>query len=97
MIEVSIDTEADAMYVFAQPVGTKVKRSDCDVADNVIVDIGVDGKVVGIEFLAIHERNLDSNVSAVLDKYLTYSHESPLDTYVGFILRNLSFIKWKLK
>lgn len=94
-----ISSEADAMYIHVQPSGTQVKRSDTTLAPGVVVDLGTDDTVVGVEFLGVTGRSLLDNVKKVIDKYISpvYGAPSQLEPVMGLRLTHLAQIGWKLK
>ena len=97
-LEISMDAQADAMYVYVQPLGTSVKHTVCLDTD-VLVDLDGEGRVVGIEFLAVSGRDLERSVTTVIDKYVSpiYGAPSDLDAVTALRLRHLAQIRWKLK
>jgi len=60
---ISYDREADALYIrFASG---KPKES-VEIDDGVIIDVGENGEILGIEILAFSRRNIDLNKIVVL-------------------------------
>lgn len=92
------NNEADAMYIHVQPAGTPVKRSDTNLAPGVVVDLGIDDTVVGVEFLGVTGRSLLDNVKKVIEKYVSpvYGAPSQLDAVMGLRLTHLAQIGWKI-
>ena len=63
MIRTSFDPEADAMFVWFGPEGTK-SAATREVAPGVMLDFDSDGRVIGIEVLDVSERMMRSKAAA---------------------------------
>ena len=55
MIKTSYDPEADAMFIWLAPEGA-ASASTREVEPGVILDFGDDGRLIGIELLAVAAR-----------------------------------------
>ena len=55
MMRTSYDPEADAMFVWFAPEGTK-SSSTTEVAPGIMLDYDADGNVIGIEVLDVRDR-----------------------------------------
>jgi uncharacterized protein YuzE len=55
MIKTSYDPEADAMFIWLAPEGVKSTETR-EVEPGIILDFGVDGRLVGIEVLDVKKR-----------------------------------------
>ena len=55
MMRTSYDPEADAMFVWFAPDGVTSARTE-EVAEGVLLDFDAEGKVIGIEVLAVKQR-----------------------------------------
>jgi uncharacterized protein YuzE len=55
MMRISYDPDADAMFVWFAPEGTK-SASTTEVAPGIMLDYDAAGNVIGIEVLDIRER-----------------------------------------
>jgi len=60
---ISYDREADALYI---RFSSGKPRESVEVDDGIIVDIGENGEILGIEILAFSKRNMDLNKIIVL-------------------------------
>jgi len=56
MISTDYDPEADALYVRMAPRGTAIVETR-EVEPGIMLDIGSDGLVIGIEVLGVHARS----------------------------------------
>ena len=54
-MEINFDKEADALYIHFQPTDGKVKET-IKLRDGILVDIGKNGKLFGIEILDVSRR-----------------------------------------
>ena len=63
MIRTSYDPEADAMFVWFGPEGTKSAATK-QVTPGVMLDFDSDGRVIGIEVLEVSERMMQPKVAA---------------------------------
>ena len=63
MIRTSYDPEADAMFVWFGPEGSK-SAATTQVAPGVRLDFDSDGRVIGIEVLDVGERMMQPKVAA---------------------------------
>ncbi len=55
MMRTTYDPEADAMFVWFGPEGTKSAETE-EVAPGIMLDFDSDGRVIGIEVLGVSER-----------------------------------------
>jgi len=63
MISTDYDPEADALYVRMAPRGTAIAETR-EVEDGIMLDIGNDGMVIGIEVLGVRARSADRKQAA---------------------------------
>lgn len=63
MIRTSYDPEADAMFVWFGPEGTKSASTE-EVSPGIMLDFDGEGRVIGIEVLDVSERMNRSNAAA---------------------------------
>jgi uncharacterized protein YuzE len=63
MISTDYDPEADALYVRMAPHGTAVAETR-EVEPGIMLDIGSDGLVIGIEVLGVRARSAASATAA---------------------------------
>jgi uncharacterized protein YuzE len=63
MISTDYDPEADALYVRMAPRGTAISETR-EVEDGIMLDIGNDGMVIGIEVLGVRARSADRKQAA---------------------------------
>jgi uncharacterized protein YuzE len=63
MMRTSYDPEADAMFVWFAPEGTKSADTK-EVAPGIMFDFDTAGNVIGIEVLGVRERVADQHVKA---------------------------------
>jgi len=55
MMRTTYDPEADAMFVWFGPEGTKSAETE-EVAPGIMLDFDSDGRVIGIEVLGVSKR-----------------------------------------
>lgn len=88
-MKITFDKEADMAYVhIGEPKHGAIIRTE-EIA-GALVDLDIEGKVVGIEFFNPLSKGLQ--VDAVIDKYAT--EENVFDWYM---LRMLSMIEFEIK
>jgi len=63
MIRTSFDPEADAMFVWFGPEGAKSAGTQ-EVAPGIMLDFDREGRVIGIEVLAVSERMTQPKAAA---------------------------------
>jgi uncharacterized protein YuzE len=63
MMRTTYDPEADAMFVWFGPEGTKSVGTE-EVAPGIMLDFDSDGRVIGIEVLGVNERMMRPKAAA---------------------------------
>jgi uncharacterized protein YuzE len=63
MMRTTYDPEADAMFVWFGPEGTKSVETE-EVAPGIMLDFDSDGRVIGIEVLGVNERMMRPKAAA---------------------------------
>jgi uncharacterized protein YuzE len=63
MMRTTYDPEADAMFVWFGPEGTKSVETE-EVAPDIMLDFDSDGRVIGIEVLGVNERMMRPKAAA---------------------------------
>jgi len=63
MMRTSYDPEADAMFVWFAPEGTKSARAE-EVAPGILLDYDAAGNVIGIEVLDVRARLVEPRADA---------------------------------
>jgi len=63
MIRTSYDPDADAMFLWFGPEGSKSVGTE-EVAPGIMLDFDTDGRVIGIEVLGVSERMMKPKAAA---------------------------------
>lgn len=91
-IKVTISKTSNALYVYTGETRT-ILHTD-SLGKSILVDIGEDHKVAGIEFLGINGRHIE--IDELLEKYTTYGQDTMISHEDAYFLRALSLIEWNL-
>lgn len=91
-IKVTISKTSNALYVYTGE--TRAVLHTESLGKNILVDIGEDHKVAGIEFLGINGKHIE--VDEVLEKYASHTEDSMLSHESAYFLRALSLLEWNL-
>lgn len=90
--KVTISKTSNALYVYTSETRTILHTESLN--NSILVDIGEDHKVAGIEFLGINGKHIE--VDELLEKYASHAEDSMLSHESAYFLRALSLIEWNL-
>lgn len=91
-IKVTVSKTSNALYVRTGSAKTILHTES--LGENILVDIGEDRKVAGIEFLGVHGNQIE--IDELLEKYTTYGEDTMISHEDAYFLRALSLIEWTL-
>ncbi len=66
-MKITFDEKADALYIQFQEAGPDTVKETIKVRDGLIIDIGKDGKIFGIEILDATAKRLSKETIGKLD------------------------------